>query len=120
MAPTGGPGQGPILPSGGDAVQTRRTASAFPRVGGSVLVGGGGAAGEGRRLLDLEQELEVALGLAQLAEEQLDGLLLVEGVEHPAQLPDGLELVRRHEDLLLAGAGGVDVDRGEDALVREL
>ena len=41
-------------------------------------------------------------------------------MEDATQLPDDLELVGSHEELLLARARGVDVDAGEDALVSEL
>ena len=67
--------------------------------------------------MNLEQEFVVALGLAKLREEKFDRLLLVQGMEDPAQRPDDLELLGRHEQLLLAGAGRVHVHRGEDALV---
>src|SRR3954454_13530155 len=40
----------------------------------------------GRRLRDLHQELDVGAGLAQPIEQQVEGLLRVEGVQHPAQL----------------------------------
>src|SRR4051794_37946360 len=45
-----------------------------------------------RRLLDLQQELGVALGLAQLADDQLERLRVLERGQHPAQLPDDLKL----------------------------
>src|SRR5260370_40168215 len=83
---------------------------AFP-VTASVAEGG---------LLDLEQELGVALGLAPLLHEQLESLLGLQGVQHPAQLPDDLELLRREQDLLLTGARRVPVDRGEQPLLGEL
>src|SRR6478735_690453 len=73
-----------------------------------------------RRLLDLQQELRVGLRLLHAVQEELDGLLLVERVEHPAQLPDHGQLVGAEQDLFLTGAGRVDVHRREDALVREL
>ena len=44
----------------------------------------------------------------------------VEAAEDAAQLPHDLQLLAREEDLLAAGAGGVDVDRREDAPVGEL
>src|SRR5260370_9522519 len=71
-------------------------------------------------LLDLEQELGVALGLAHLLHEQLERLLRLERVQHAAQLPDDLELVRREQGLLLAGARRVPVDRPQQPLLREL
>src|SRR4051812_3128922 len=70
-------------------------------------------------LLDLHQELDVVAGLLDLVEQQLDGLLRLERREHPAQLDDDRQLVGRQEDLLLASARRVDVDRREDPLVRQ-
>src|SRR6476469_6280076 len=70
-------------------------------------------------LLHLHEELHVATGLLESVDEQLDALLLVEGGEHPAQLPHDLELLAREEDLLLAGARVVDVDGREDPPVRQ-
>src|SRR5499427_5885568 len=78
------------------------------------------ASGTEGGLLHLEQELGVALGFAQLLHEQLERLLRLERVQHPAQLPDDLELVRREQDLFLAGARRVHVDRREEPLLREL
>src|SRR3954453_24073737 len=72
------------------------------------------------RLLHLQQELVVALRLPHAVEQQLERLLGLQGVEDPPEPPDDLELVRRQQELLLAGSGGVDVDRREDPLVREL
>src|SRR5450432_3346236 len=76
--------------------------------------------GHRRGLLDLEQELSVALGVFHLVEQQLQRLLGIEGVQHPAKFPDDLQLFRRHQEFFLAGTGGVNVDRREDALVGEL
>src|ERR1700731_896215 len=68
-------------------------------------------------LLDLEQPLGVAIGLAHLLHEQLESLLGLQGVQHPAQLPDDLELLGGEQDLFLTGARRVHVDRGEQALL---
>ena len=57
-----------------------------------------------RGLLDLEQELRVALGRLHPVQEHLKCLLRLQRVEHPAELPDDLQLLRRQEDLLLTGA----------------
>ena len=38
-----------------------------------------------------------------------------QGVEHPAQLPDLLELAPLEQELLVAGGAGVDVDRRVEA-----
>src|SRR5712692_1024461 len=73
----------------------------------------------GGRLGDLGQELVVALGRADLVDEQLETLALLERVQHPAQLPDLLELVPVEEQLLVAGAGRLDVDRRVDPPLRQ-
>src|SRR5690606_4224950 len=73
-----------------------------------------------RGLLDLEEELGVAPGLAEAVQEQLDTGLGVQGGKHSPELPHYLELVGTEEDLLLAGAGVVDVDGREDPTVRQL
>ncbi|MBI4944737.1 MAG: hydrogenase maturation protease, partial [Actinobacteria bacterium] len=78
------------------------------------------AAGDRRRLLHLHEELDVALGLLDPVEEQLDRLLRLERAHDPAELPDDAELLLRHEDLLTPGAGGVDVHGRDDPLVREV
>src|ERR1035441_4041825 len=70
--------------------------------------------------LDLEHELGVALGLAHLLHEQLQRLLRLECVQHPAQLPDDLELIGGQQDLFLTGARRAHVDRREEPLLREL
>src|SRR6266851_1144010 len=72
-----------------------------------------------RGLLDLEQELGVALGLLHPLHEDFEGLLRLQGMQHAAELPDDLQLLRGHQDLLLAGTGGIHVDGREDPLVRE-
>src|SRR6478609_7567986 len=101
----------PVQPHGRAGCSQRGVA------GSAVVLGEAGGARRG--LLDLEEELGVRLGLAQLVQQQLDGLLAVERVQDAAQLPDDLELLGRAEDLLLAGTGGVEVDGREDPLVRE-
>src|SRR4051794_27832328 len=73
-----------------------------------------------RGLLHLQEELVVALRLPHAVEQQLERLLGLQGVEDPPEPPDDLELVRRQQELLLAGAGRVDVDRREDPLVCQL
>src|SRR5579875_748717 len=74
----------------------------------------------GRRVLgDLGQELVVATGGLDLLDEQLQARRRVavagQGVEHPAQLPDLLELVAVEEQLLVAGGRAVDLDGRVDA-----
>src|SRR5690606_593487 len=69
----------------------------------------------GRGLCDLHEELGVGLVLLELAKQQLRGGLGLETREHAAQLPHDLELFGADEDFLAARAGGVDVNRGEDA-----
>src|SRR2546429_6337666 len=67
-----------------------------------------------RRLGDLGEELVVALGGADLVDQQLETLPLLERVQHPAELPDLLELVPIEQQLLVAGARRPHVDgRGD-------
>src|ERR1700741_3559775 len=76
---------------------------------------------DGRRVLrHLHEELDVRAGLAQLGQQQVDGLLVVQRVQHPTQLHGDRELVRRKQQLLLAGAGLVDIDGRERPLVGDL
>src|SRR3954454_11187333 len=133
----GSPGR---TPAGGKFFRARRRAhrsiGQYPRSGmvpSAALLQGPAAslrAVGGRRvlsvvaraqggLLDLHQELDVVAGLLDLVDQQLDRLLRLEGREHPAQLDDDRQLIGSQEDLLLAGARGVDVDGREDALVRQ-
>src|SRR4051812_31429659 len=67
----------------------------IPGVRGVMLRGG--------RLRDLLEELLVRLRLADLVGEQLERGSGVERVEPPPQPPDERELLRRQEQLLLAG-----------------
>src|SRR5437764_13155470 len=67
-----------------------------------------------RRLGDLGEELVVALGGADLVDQQLEALPLLERVQHPAELPDLLELVPVEQQLLVAGARRLDVNGGVD------
>src|SRR6185312_7937739 len=90
---------------------------AWPASGSSLRLPASGTEGG---LLHLEQELGVALGLAHLLHEQLERLLRLKRVQHPAQLPDDLELLRGEQDLFLPGARRVHVDRREQPLLREL
>src|SRR5438132_5316419 len=46
-------------------------------------------------LLHLQQELGVALGALHPVQEHLKRLLRLQRVEHPAELPDDLQLLRR-------------------------
>src|SRR3954447_18228816 len=66
------------------------------------------------------EELAVRLRLAQLVEQELDGVDRPHRVEDAAQHVHLLERVLLDQELLLAGAGAGDVDRREDALVRDL
>ena len=63
------------------------------------------------------------VGGADLVHEQLQagGVLAVagQGVQHPAQLPDLLELAPLEEQLLVAGRAGVDVDGRVEAALGE-
>src|SRR5436309_16027753 len=58
--------------------------------GGSVL------AGDVRRLLHLQEEVEVVLRLLHLVEEKLQRLLHLERMQDAAKLPQDVELLRRH------------------------
>ena len=55
--------------------------------------------------------------LLQPGEQQLGGLGGVERVEDAAQLPDPAQLVLAEQQLLVAGAGALDVNGREDAAV---
>ena len=56
----------------------------------------------------------------QLAEQEFDGIHRAHRIEDAAQHIHLLENVWRHEQLFLAGARAVDVDRREDTLVGHL
>ena len=66
------------------------------------------------------EELAVGLGVAQLVEQEVDGVHRAHRIEDAAQHVHLLEHVRRREQLFLAGAGARDVDRREGALVGDL
>src|SRR4030081_2035916 len=66
------------------------------------------------------EELAVALGVAQLVEQEIDRIHRAHRVEDAAQHIHLLELVGLGEQLFLAGAGPRDVDRREGALVGDL
>src|ERR1700693_3092921 len=72
---------------------------------------------------DLGEELVVARRGPDLVHEtlQVGGVRAVagQGVEHPAQLPDLLELAPLEEELLVARRAGVDVDGRVQAALRE-
>ena len=76
---------------------TRRTAEEKPLPDLVVIDGGKGQLSSAKDALD-------ALGLAQLVDQQLDGLLRVQRMQYPAQLPDDLELLWRQQDLFFTGA----------------
>src|SRR5581483_2226351 len=71
-------------------------------------------------VLDLHQELAVALGLLEALEQELEGLLSVECGEHTTQLPDDRDLVLAHEEFLAASTRLDGVDRREDPLLGEV
>src|SRR6478735_2403667 len=73
-----------------------------------------------RRLLDLHEELDVALGFPDLVGEQFKALLGFESGEDAAQLPHDLDFFGREQVFFAAGAGCVDIHGREDALVCEL
>src|SRR5882762_7319056 len=74
----------------------------------------------GTLLVHRLQELLVGLGVVHLVDEELHRFDRVQLVEELAQDPHPLEHLGRHEQLLLARSRAVDVDRREDALVRDL
>src|SRR4051794_9424557 len=93
----------------------RRRGLVFSR---SVVVAA--AAGRRRGLLHLHQELDVALGLLEPLEQQLECLLTVETGENPAELPDDRKLLLAHQQLLATGTGLPRVDGREQPLVGEV
>src|ERR1700741_1922213 len=66
-------------------------------------------------LLDLAEEFRVGGGVPGLVQQELHGLLGVEAAERAAQRANGPVLVRSHDQLVAAGAGGHRVDGGKDA-----
>src|SRR5690242_21012341 len=100
-----GPGDGPAWtprsPPAVHAVRLRsRTAAAVVHRSGnarSVVTDSG-------VLRHLHEELDVRAGLAQLLEQQVDGLLVVQSAEHAPELDHHRVLVGRHEQLFLARA----------------
>src|SRR5229473_988010 len=77
----------------------------------------GRAAGRACTRLDGLEELRVAAILGERLEQPLHRLDGLERIERPAQLLHLLVLVLGEELLLLARAGGLDVDGREDALL---
>ena len=55
------------------------------------------------------EELRVRLGILQLVQQKLHRRQFVHGVQHLPQHPHLLQLVRLSQQLLLAGAGPIDV-----------
>src|SRR3954464_14167824 len=90
--------------------------SAFIAYSSTSLLLGAGCG----RLGDLGEELVVALGSPDLVHQQLQTRSAFQGVEHPAQLPDLLELRALEEQFLVAGGRPVDVDRRIDAALSQL
>src|SRR5215470_12588700 len=66
------------------------------------------------------QELRIGFGLLQSFEDKLHLLDRRKRVQHAAQYPDSVEVLLRDQQLFLARARLLQVDRREDALVREL
>src|SRR5437868_4086118 len=79
-----------------------------------------------RRLRDLGEELVVAPRGADLVDQQLEALALLERVQDAAELPHELELLAVEEELLVPGArllhvdGRVDPALGQPAVEAEL
>src|SRR5512133_4186425 len=66
------------------------------------------------------EELLVRVDLGELLQEPLHRLYRLQRRERAAEAPHLLDLLRREELLLLAGARRADVDGGEDPALREL
>src|SRR6476619_1788209 len=66
------------------------------------------------------EEIGVLLGLPKLIQEKLDRIDRAHRVQDAAEHIHLLEDIWRNQKLFLAGAGAGDVDRREDALVRDL
>src|SRR5574341_153465 len=66
------------------------------------------------------QEVPVGLVLFEFFEQEFHALHRGERVQDLPEHPHAVEVVLVHEELFLAGAGGVDVDGREHALVHEL
>ena len=69
-----------------------------------------------RRLGDLHEELDVGPSLLEPVEKQVDCLLGLQRMQDPAQLDDHRQLVRRPQDLLLAGGGLIHVEGRDPAI----
>src|SRR6267142_2201794 len=65
------------------------------------------------------QKFHVGLRLRQAADQKLHGLDCRERAQNLAQHPHAAQLIRRKEQFVLARAGTLNVDGGEDALIRE-
>src|SRR5215471_1077186 len=74
----------------------------------------------GGLLTHRRQKIRIGFGLLQPFEDKLHLLDRRKRVEHAAQYPDSVEVFLRYQQLFLARAGFLQVDRWEDALVREL
>ncbi len=72
---------------------------------------------QARLALHRVEEFRVRLRVLHLADEELDRSELVHRVQDLAQHPHLLELIGLRQQLFLAGARAVDVDRREDALL---
>src|SRR3954467_5110781 len=66
------------------------------------------------------EELGVALGAAELVEQEVDRVHRPHRVEDAAEHVHLLEVLRLGDELFLAGAGAGDVDRREGPLVGDL
>src|SRR2546426_2525029 len=66
-----------------------------------------------------QQELDVALGLFQLVEQQFHRFHRRHARQRAAQHHDAAALIRVIEEFLFSGAGSLDVDRWENATVHQ-
>jgi SAM-dependent methyltransferase len=81
----------------------------------------GGASGRpGGGALDLAEELRVGGGLVSLVQQELEGLLGLEGAESAAEVGGGPVFAGRHQQLVAAGAGRQRVDGRVDPLLGQL
>src|SRR3569833_383958 len=74
----------------------------------------------GLQLVHVGEEFGVVANLLKTADEKFHCLGWRHRNEHFAEDPDALEVFLRDEELFLSGAGALDVDGREDALIDEL
>src|ERR1700693_6545090 len=65
------------------------------------------------------EEFGVGFGFSEAAQQQLHGFDGGQWTEHFAQHPNAAEFVWWKQDFILTSAGALNIDRREDALIRE-